>query len=55
MLFRSLRELLEQARERRRELESSADPEGQLSELMERLESIEQLEKTALDELLLFF
>ena len=46
-----LRDLLDQARERRRQLESSADPEGQLAELMKRLEQIEELEGQALDEL----
>ncbi|MDE3065561.1 MAG: VWA domain-containing protein [Acidobacteriota bacterium] len=47
-----LRELLERARARRRELESQADPDGELARYAERLEEIEALEAAELDQLL---
>lgn len=46
-----LSELLERARARRRELESSADPDGELARYREWLERIEDLENDALDAL----
>ncbi len=47
-----LRELLERARRRRRELESQADPDGELSRYRERLEGIEALESAEIDQLM---
>jgi len=47
-----LRELLERARSRRRELESRADPDGELSRYRELLDEIEALESAELDQLL---
>ena len=47
-----LRDLLERARQRRRELEEQADPDGEMQRYREWLERIEQTETTALEELL---
>ena len=47
-----LRELLEQARRKRRELEQQADPDGELQRYRDWLEDIEQIEDKELDELL---
>ena len=47
-----LRELLERARRRRRELESQADPDGELSRYRERLEEIEATESAEIDQLM---
>lgn len=47
-----LRELLERTRRRRRELEQSANPSGELDRYHEWLEDIEDLETTALENLL---
>jgi uncharacterized protein with von Willebrand factor type A (vWA) domain len=47
-----LRELLERARARRRELENQADPDGELSRYRERLDEIEATETAELDEML---
>ncbi len=47
-----LRDLLERARQRRRELEEQADPDGEMQRYREWLERIEQTETTVLEELL---
>ena len=48
-----LRELLEQTRQRRRELEQQADPDGELQRYRDWLDEIEQIEADELEELLL--
>jgi len=47
-----IRDLLEQARNKRRELEELNDPGGMLAEIQERLDSIEDRERAELEELL---
>ena len=47
-----LRDLLDRARQRRRELEEQADPDGEMQRYREWLERIEQTETSALEELL---
>ena len=46
-----LRDLLEKARRRREELLSQGDPDGELAKYRERLDEIEQMENTGLDDL----
>ena len=46
-----LREMLEQTRERREELLSRGDPDGELARYRERLDEVEALERAGLDEL----
>ena len=47
-----LRELLERTRARRRELESQADPDGEMQRYRDWLDEIERIETAELDELL---
>ena len=47
-----LRDLLEQARQRRRELEQEANPDGELQRFRDWLSEIEEMERDALGELL---
>ena len=47
-----LRELLERARDKRRELEQQADPDGEMQRYRDWLEDIEETEGRELDELL---
>src|SRR6516162_9899113 len=46
-----LRDMLEQLRRRRAELQAQGDPDGRLAKIAERLDAIEQQERGALDEL----
>ncbi len=50
--FEGLRDLLERARQRRRELETQADPDGELQRYRDWLSEIEELEQDALADLL---
>ena len=47
-----LRDLLDQLRRRRAELEAQADPDGRMAEIAQQLDEIEQDERAAIDELL---
>jgi uncharacterized protein with von Willebrand factor type A (vWA) domain len=49
--FEGLRDLLERARQRRRDLESQANPSEELQRYYDRLAEIEETERAALDEL----
>ena len=48
---RGLRDILEEVRQRRRELEERGDPDGQFAQYADQLKAIEGLERAAIDEL----
>jgi len=48
---RGLRDILEEVRQRRRELEERGDPDGQFAQYADQLKAIEALERAAIDEL----
>jgi len=48
---RGLRDILEEVRQRRRELEELGDPDGQFAQYADQLKAIEALERAAIDEL----